>query len=219
MKPNQSMIDMWTRAADSYHESLPGSPAEEYLDKRGLLAGATQFRLGYVETVAPGHEDRFKGTLSVPYLTPSGVVAWKFRRLVDDGLPKYDSPAGQRHHLYNVMSLHKSVSWILVVEGELDAVAATLAGFPAVASPGVNGWKPHFTRCFDGFNKVVVVTDNDQKNDDGRNPGEEFGRFLTETIPNAIRVSLPAGEDVNSTITNYGIEHFSELIGQQLETK
>lgn len=219
MKPNQSMIDMWTRAADSYHESLPGSPAEEYLDRRGLLEGATAFRLGYVETVAPGHEDRFKGTLSIPYLTPSGVVAWKFRRLVADDMPKYDSPAGQRHHLYNVAALHNSVSWVLVVEGELDAVAATLAGFPAVASPGVNGWKPHFTRCFDGFSKVVIVTDNDQKDDSDRNPGDEFGRFLADVIPNGIRVSLPIGEDVNSTIQSYGIEHFSDLIGQQLETK
>ena len=219
MRPNQSMIDMWTRAADSYHAALPGSPAEEYLEKRGLLDGASKFRLGYVAEVAPGHEDRFKGTLSIPYLTPSGVCAWKFRRLVADDMPKYDSPAGQRHHLYNVLALHDSVSWILVVEGELDAVAATIAGFPAVASPGVNGWKKHFTRCFDGFSKVVIVTDNDEKEGADRNPGEEFGKFLAETIPNSIRVSLPSGEDVNSTIQTYGIEHFSDLIGQQLETK
>lgn len=219
MKPNQSMIDMWTRAADSYHESMPGSPAEEYLSKRGLTAGIEQFKLGYVSTVAPGHEDRFRGTLSIPYLTPSGVVAWKFRRLVNDDLPKYDSPSGQRQHLYNVPALRQSVSWILIVEGELDAVAASIAGFPAVASPGVNGWKPHFTRCFDGFSKVVVVTDNDQKEGSDRNPGDEFGKFLVENVPNAIRVSLPAGQDCNSTIQTYGAEHFSDLIGQQLEAE
>jgi len=62
-----------------------------------------------------------------------------------------------------------------------------------------------------------VVTDNDQKEGNDRNPGDEFGKFLAETIPNAIRVSLPAGQDVNSTIQTYGSEHFSDLIGQQLE--
>ena len=41
MKPNQSMIDMWTRAADAYHEAMPGSPAEDYLRKRGLSGDST----------------------------------------------------------------------------------------------------------------------------------------------------------------------------------
>ena len=98
MKPNQSMIDMWTRAADAYHEAMPGSPAEDYLRKRGLSEGIQQFKLGYVDVVAPGHEERFRGTLSIPYFTPSGVVAYKFRRLASDDLPKYDSPSGQRQH-------------------------------------------------------------------------------------------------------------------------
>ena len=96
-------------------------------------------------------------------------------------------------------------------------MAATVAGFPAVASPGVNGWKPRLHPLLRRVQqRVVVVTDNDQ----GRvttNPGDEFGKFLAETIPNAIRVSLPAGQDVNSTIQTYGSEHFSDLIGRQLE--
>ena len=110
MKPNQSMIDMWTRAADAYHEAMPGSPAEDYLRKRGLSEGIQQFKLGYVDVVAPGHEDRFRGTLSIPYFTPSGVVAYKFRRLASDDLPKYDSPSGQRQHLFNVCLLYTSPS-------------------------------------------------------------------------------------------------------------
>lgn len=218
MKTNLRMTEMWTRAADEYHASLEDSPAADYLESRGLLDAAPDFKLGYVKKPAPGHEDRFKGMLAIPYQTPrGGVIGFKFRRLTSD-LPKYDSPAGQRHHLFNVNAFRRAIADIFVVEGELDAIAASHLGkLPAVAAPGVSSWKPHFTRCFDGYTRVIIITDNDAKDDEGRNPGDEFGKFLLETLPNAIRVSLPAGEDVNSTITNYGIEYFSALVDERLE--
>jgi DNA primase len=211
MKPNQKLIDMWTRASDAYHAALEGSPAEEYLNSRGLLEQAERFRLGYVAEPAPGHEDRFKGMLSIPYLTPSGVVAFKFRRL-DEGLPKYNGPTGQKHHLYNVQAIIDAVEQVLIVEGELDAIAATAAGLPAVAVAGVNAWKPHFTRCFDGIGRVIVVTDNDLK-EDGSNPGQDLARRLTEVLSNAVRVSLPLGEDINSTLVSHGPQHLIDLVG------
>jgi DNA primase len=210
MKPNEKLIGMWTRAAHEYHMELPGSPAEEYLQQRGLLDAASQFLLGYVAEPAAGHEQRFVGTLSIPYITPSGVVAFKFRRL-DAGDPRYQSPTGQRHHLYNVQAILDSLDHILVVEGELDAIAATVAGFPAVAVPGVNAWKPHFRRCFDGIERVLIVCDNDLK-EDGSNPGQDLAKRLTETIPNAVRVSLPMGEDVNSTLVNQGAQFLADLV-------
>ena len=55
MKPNQKLIDLWTKAADNYHANLAGSPAEVYLQKRGILDGAERFQLGYVVDPAPGH--------------------------------------------------------------------------------------------------------------------------------------------------------------------
>jgi len=210
MKPNEKLMEMWTRAAHQYHMELPGSPAEEYLASRGLLDAAEQFLLGYVAEAAPGHEQRFEGMLSLPYITPNGVVAFKFRRL-DDGNPRYQSPTGQRHHLYNVQAIIDSIDTILIVEGELDAVAATVAGFPAVAVPGVNGWKPHFRRCFDGIERVLVVCDNDLK-EDGRNPGQELARRLTDTLPSAVRVSLPMGQDVNTTLVDHGAQFLADLV-------
>jgi hypothetical protein len=62
---------------------------------------------------------------------------------------------------------------VLVVEGEIDAISATLAGFPAVAVAGVNAWKPYFSRCFDGIGTVVICTDNDAK-EDGSNQGRNL---------------------------------------------
>lgn len=203
---------MWTRAAGQYHQALAGSPAEKYLADRGLVDGAERFMLGYVNEPAPGHEDRFVGTLSIPYLTPSGVVAFKFRSLDPTAERKYDSPAGQKHHLFNVQALLDAIDTVCVVEGELDAIASTLAGYPATALSGTNGWKRHFARCFDGIGRVLVITDNDNKVD-GSNPGQELAKKLLEVLPNAVRVSLPFGEDINSTILSHGAQHYAELIG------
>jgi len=210
MKPNQKLIDLWTKAAKTYHSTLAGSPAEAYLEKRGILDGAEKFMLGYVEEPAPGHEDRLKHHLSIPYITEAGVVGFKFRR-IDDGDPKYMIPTGQKHHLYNVAAIIHAVHEVLIVEGEIDAISATLAGHPAVAVAGVNAWKPHFSRCFDGIGRVVIATDNDVK-EDGSNPGQELARRLQDAIPQAVRVSLPPDSDINSIITSQGAQALTKLI-------
>ena len=210
MKPNQKLIDLWTKAADTYHANLAGSPAEAYLEKRGIIDGAELFKLGYVTEPAPGHEDRLKYHLSIPYITESGVVGFKFRR-IDDGDPKYMIPTGQKHHLYNVGAIINAVHQVLIVEGEIDAISATLAGHPAVAVAGVNAWKPHFARCFDGIGRVVIATDNDVK-EDGSNPGQELARRLQDAIPQAVRVSLPPDSDINSIIVAQGAQALTKLI-------
>jgi len=210
VKPNQRMVEMWTRASDEYHSEYWGSPAQEYIQQRGLDSFAGQFRLGYVADPAPGHEERFRGMLSIPYLTPNGVVGFKFRA-IEESTKKYLIPTGQKTHLYNVRAALDAVDEVLIVEGELDAIAATSVGFPAVAVAGANSWKSHFHRCFDGIGRVIIVTDNDKK-DDGSNPGQELAKKIADQLPNAIRVSLPHGEDVNSTILNYGAQHFTSLV-------
>jgi DNA primase len=210
MKTNPKLIELWTKAAHQYHESLAGSPAEAYLEKRGILHGAEQFLLGYVSEVAPGHEDRIKHHLSIPYITEAGVVGFKFRR-IDNGDPKYMIPTGQKHHLYNVSAILNAVHQVLIVEGEIDAISATLAGHPAVAVAGVNAWKPHFSRCFDGIGTVIIATDNDVK-EDGSNPGQDLARKLMDVIPNAIRVSLPPDSDINSIIVDQGAQSLTDLV-------
>lgn len=210
MKTNPKLIELWTRAAHQYHESLAGSPAEAYLEQRGILDGAKKFLLGYVAEVAPGHEDRLRHHLSIPYITEAGVVGFKFRR-IDGGEPKYMIPTGQKHHLYNVDAILNAVSQVLIVEGEIDAISATIVGQPAVAVAGVNAWKPHFARCFDGIGRVIIATDNDAK-EDGSNPGQELARRLQDAIPQAIRVSLPPNSDINSMIVDQGAQALTSLV-------
>lgn len=210
MRTNPKLIELWTRAAHTYHDALEGSPAEAYLEKRGILGGAQQFLLGYVAEPVAGHEDRIKHHLSIPYITEAGVVGFKFRR-IDGGDPKYMIPTGQKHHLYNVGAILHAVREVLIVEGEIDAISATLAGHPAVAVAGVNAWKPYFSRCFDGIGRVIVATDNDVK-EDGSNPGQDLARRLQDAIPQAMRVSLPPDSDINSIIVDQGAQALTALI-------
>src|SRR5690554_7306712 len=73
-------------ATSQYRESLPGSPAEEYLASRGFQPDNTavgKFRLGYVADPLPGHE-MYRGVLAIPELrrAPDGVwtvVTMRFR--------------------------------------------------------------------------------------------------------------------------------------------
>lgn len=199
-----------TAAARAYHAALPGSPGEEYLTSRGLIGGAVKFGLGYVDQPAPGHEDRFVGCLSIPYVTQAGVIGMKFRRL-DDSKPKYDQQSGNKQSIYNVAAIIEAVRSVLIVEGELDAVAATLSGHPACAIAGANAWKPLWRRVFDGIDRVIIVTDNDVK-EDGSNPGQELAKRVADTLSSAVRVSLPAGHDVNSMIQTFGAQAFTDLV-------
>lgn len=210
MKPNRQIIDLNTNAARTYHECLAGSPGEDYLRERGLWEGAEQFQLGWVDKPVPGHEDRFVHTISIPYITEAGVVSMKFRR-IDGSQPKYDQPAGQKQHIYNVAAVINAVSEVLIVEGELDAIAATITGHPACAVAGSNAWRGLWARCFDGIQVVKIVTDNDAK-DDGSNPGQELARRISDSLPNGVRVSLPSGHDVNSMIMEYGAQAFTDLV-------
>lgn len=210
MRPSPQLIELNTKAAHTYHAALAGSPGEEYLANRGLLDGAERFLLGWVERPVPGHEDRFIHTVSVPYMTAAGCVAMKFRR-IDDSTPKYDQPAGQRSHLFNVAAIIEAVDSVLITEGEFDAVAATIAGFPACGVAGANNWKPWWRRVFDGIERVIIVTDNDHK-EDGSNPGQDLARRISDSLTNGIRVSLPAGHDVCSMIEAYGAQAFTDLV-------
>lgn len=210
---SRHILESNTAAAEQYHAALAGSPAEEYLASRGLLDGAEEFLLGWVDKPHPGHEDRFIHTLTVPYLTQAGVVSFKFRRL-DDTRPKYDQPTGQKQHLYNVSAILNAVKSVLIVEGELDAIASTLAGRPACAVPGANAWmkkRSVYRRMFDGIETVKVVTDNDVK-EDGGNPGQELARQIVDDLPDAVRVLLPPGHDINSYILSHGAHEFTALV-------
>lgn len=198
-------------ATERYAQSLTGE-AMAYLNGRGIPEDVAQrFQLGVVVDPVKGHAN-YQGWISIPYLTPNGPVAMKFRRL-DDEPPKYLGPANQRVHLYNVGAIHAKPHTMIVVEGELDAVIMDgVVGLPAVGVAGVDNWAPHFPRVLEGFDRILILTDNDLK-DDGRNPGKELQSRLLRELPQSVPVDLPPGEDVNSYTITHGVSAVRDLVG------
>lgn len=199
------------QATERYAEAFMASPAEEYLNTRGIpVEVAQRYQLGYVADPVEGHE-RFRGRLAIPYLTPSGVVGMRFRSFdPDSDAPKYDSEAGQRTALFNVNDLHRSEPWIAVCEGELDAlVMSGIVGVPAVGIPGVEHWMKKtggeiWRRLLQDYETVFVLMDPDKA-------GQKFVPEIVKRVENALVVDLPA--DVNDTVLLNGPDWVLEKMG------
>lgn len=182
------------------------------LEERGISEEvAARFMLGTITEPMNGHET-YEGWISIPYITASGsCVGFKFRR-TDEGKPKYGSPVGQKSHLYNVCDITLDSPYVVVCEGELDAVITSgVLGIPAVGVPGVAAWKPHFSRLFTGYESVYVVGDNDVK-EDGSNPGAEFAKRVANEVLNSQIVTLPPGMDINDYYLANGTDATRKLL-------
>lgn len=182
-----------------------------YLSERGVSReAAVSFRLGLVSEPVPGHE-KFDGMMCIPYLTPAGVVALKFRRIEGDG-PKYDSPPGQKAKLFNTPALLTRSEVVAVCEGELAAlIFQTQAGVPTVGTPGTQ-WMDHWGRCFADFDRIVVVADHDVK-DDGSSPGVKHAKNVVSKLHGAELVLPPAGCDPDEWLLRDGVEAVRERLG------
>lgn len=217
MKLSKSQKAYLKEATVRYHESLPGSLADEHLAERGLR-GATvagevdKFRLGFVADPLPGHE-MYRGMLSIPYLRRAhdgewSVVSLRFRCLLDHdhhGHGKYNTEAGDTPRLFNTLALITSDDTIAITEGEIDAITAQVCGIPAVGVPGVQSWKPHFLDPFLGYERVYILSDGDD-------PGRQFARAVAQQLPNAKIIPSPEGMDVNKIIVTHGPSAIKELL-------
>ena len=204
-----------TEAAQRYAQEISPEAIVALLERGISEEVAARFQLGTIIDPINGHE-MYEGWISIPYITAlDQCVGFKFRRL-DDGKPKYGSPTGQKAHLYNVTDVLLQSPYIVVCEGELDTVITSgMVGIPAVGVPGVQAWKPHFAKLFNGYDTVYVVGDNDIK-EDGSNPGMEFAKRVANEILNSQIVTLPPGMDINDYYLAHGTEATkSLLVGEQ----
>lgn len=211
---SKSQRSFLLQAAQRYHAALPGSPAAEHLESRGLADPAiaeavTKFRLGYVDEPLPGHE-QYQGMLAIPYLRWSpgaaghSVASIRFRRL-DGGSPKYMTTTGDRPRLYNTLALLKHSPIVAITEGEIDAITADVAGIPAVGVPGAQAWKPHFREPFIGYEDVFILADGDDA-------GRTFAETVASSLPNARIRPMPPGQDVNSLVMSQGVQALKDRV-------
>jgi DNA primase len=202
--------------AANYHQQLlspEGESLYRYLTEERALSRETivQFQLGLVQGqgVSPSHEPK-RGWLSIPYISPTGVLSMRFRRPPDSDAPaKYWSPAGSKSRVFNTNALLNPGHWIAICEGEFDTMAATQAGIPAVGFPGVTSWQPYCRNMLSGFSRVIVLADNDDK--DGQ--GAKFGEMIADQLDEVKVVLAPRGHDVNSCLKEFGAHGLREKFG------
>lgn len=196
------------RATQTYYEQLKTSnEAIDYLKSRGFDGEATRaLKLGYVRAPVENHQ-QMAGMLSIPYVTPTGVVAIRFRRIEGEGA-KYHQETGSFSPLFNVRDFHRSEPYIALCEGEFDGgVLSQLVGVPAVAMPGTGQWVKQgkfWRRLFMDYDKVFVVMDPDDA-------GQKAAVQIMKAIPNGVNIILPF--DVNDTFLSHGKEFLLKELG------
>ncbi|CRY79844.1 Toprim-like [Nocardia farcinica] len=214
-------------ATRKYANNLPGSPAEEYLESRGLLpdgAPDRRYALGYVADPLPGHET-YRGFLSIPYMRKLPdkrltVVSMRFRCLAPECLQSAEDGGKERHRghgkyltvpgggtrLYNASVLQDPSPDVCVVEGELDAITMCLAGVPTVGAPGSDTWQKHWKAPLLGYRNVFILHDGDDA-------GKKFAENVSKGLPNGKVIPMPPGEDVNSIFIAQGARALLDRMG------
>lgn len=205
--PSKSTKNVLREAATLYHSQLPGSAGEEYLlsERRATREALDYFQLGFVESPMKGDEE-YVGRISIPYLTPGGTVSIRYRACgSNQNGPKYLSRAGDSGRPYNVLALRNDLPRVYITEGEIDAVTCWMAGLPAVAIPGTQGWRSAYSRLF-RWRQVTVLADGDD-------PGRKFAQEIRNHLENCTILGMPDGEDVNSVVVLKGVDGLREMVG------
>lgn len=193
-------------AAGAYHDQIDASVAA-YLVGRGIgKEVAATYRLGGVAEPLVG-DDEYVGRLSIPYITPAGVVDIRYRAVRPEHSPKYLSRVGSHARLYNVQALLRKGEMICICEGEIDAITMdSLVGVPAVGVPGANNWRDHFRLLFEDYTQVFILCDGDQA-------GKEFGKRVAGEIDGATVIHMPDNMDVNDLYLSEGREGIRKRLG------
>jgi hypothetical protein len=191
------------RAVETFEQAYEGSPAQEYIESRGIGARtAAAHRIGYVspDALVEGWE-RFAGRICIPYLNVNKEPVWaKFRAnpLVREFKAKYAQQEGGRGRLFNLPALNHPGDLICLAEGELDVMTLTALGIPAVGVPGSKHWRAYMKRCLDGYGRVVLFYDDDENG-----AGKALVAAVKASIPDVIALAAPGGyNDLNDAYTN-----------------
>ena len=217
---SKSSRESLTRSTEKYAAALAspaGARCATSLAARGIPRWlAWEWELGYVDDPDPEHED-MRGRMAIPYRTPrGGVVGMKFRCIRDhdcndSGHPKYLAHVGMGQRLFGVTNLSQPGDTVAITEGELDAIVCSAdgpddVGIPAVAVPGVKGWRDEWRYAFEGFPNVLIFGDGDKA-------GRAFAAQLAEKIHGSRAISMPNDYDITSFVLEFGADALRDRAG------
>lgn len=225
--PSPSSKRSLARSSLRHHNNLlaeKDGPAFTYLhEERGLSEETiSEFKLGVVGDSDEDHE-ALAGYLSIPFITPTSRTDWqlnftdlRFRRGPDlpDTKPKYRTLRGHPPRLFATTTLAAPTDYVAIVEGEIDAMTLIQCGIPAVGVSGVSAWKEYYRNIFSGFDRVIIVADNDEpKEGEDLGVGEKFAAEVAKHVPNPKVVVVPEGGDTNGFYLLNGAAELRTLLG------
>lgn len=164
--------------------------------------------------------------LAIPYRCGGELKGFIFRT-VGDFQPKYKASTGlDRKTVFFNMPDNRENKEIIIVEGELDALTATAAGFVnVVAIGGSEISSERRSQLYDAFNrntrKITLCFDLDKDADGNPNAGKRFRALrrslhsIFDIMPdfNEVYVALfPTPSDPDEFIRSQGPEAFRRLI-------
>jgi DNA primase len=206
--PSPTTKEFLEMAVSSYEDQIEGTEAQRYfVEERGITKEAlSSFRIGFVGRPQRGHE-MYQGRIAFPYITHSGVTTIRFRRVGDDpNQKKMLYLPGDTPRIYNVTKI--SDRKVLICEGEVDTITATICGYDAVGIPGATAWKRAFIPIF-RYRSVTVVAHND---DNGE--GLDFARKIASALDSVTIQLCPKGSDLNKLYVTEGVRGVKELLGE-----
>lgn len=211
--PSPSTKKLLEDSTQAYEKQLlDADEALTYLEERGITSEALEhFRIGFVANPISTEHDDYRGRLVFPYITPTGVVSLRFRRLGDKPVNKFLGISGDISRMYNTPALIGATS-IYICEGETDTIACWQAGLSAVGFPGATQAQklPQVWSRIFANRSVTILADNDDTKilPDGteKRPGREFAETLRSIIPGARIVMLPKGYDVSQFYLEKGAQ-------------
>lgn len=208
--PGSDLKKLLGENSENYHGQLKGSPGEKYLvEQRGLsLETIRYFRFGWCGTTAPG-DDMFRNRISIPFITPSGVVAIQYRSIDPEHEPRFLNH-GSTKRIWNTKTLVSPVRTVWMTEGLIDGATIHQLGLPVVGMPGVKSWDKLFARAFRN-RRVIVCVDGD----DREGQGEKFAADVLKSVEDGGTI-LFEDEDVNSFYVKYGEEALRQKLGVPL---
>ncbi len=191
--------------------------AREAMIEAGLLIHGEGIAVPY---------DRFRDRIIFPICDPSGrVIAFGGRARAPDIQPKYlNSPETGLFHkgaiLYNYHIARKAAhaaGQVIAVEGYIDVIAMTSAGFEATVAPLGTALTPaHCALLWKMAEEPVLCFDGDGA---GRKAAFRAADMALPLIGPGRSLSfalLPEGEDPDDFVRNSGREAVSQLISQAL---
>lgn len=176
---------------DKFQKQLPDR-IREYLksEARGLTDETiSKFKLGWNGK-----------RITIPVFDKQGkLINIRYRRSPGRSKgPKMLSKKGSKASLFNIRVLSENKSFVVITEGEFDAIIAVQNGFPAVSgTAGATTFKEEWVKEFADINAVYICYDTDEA-------GEKGAKQVAELLGQKARIiKLPSHEGGKVDLSDY----------------